>query len=208
MMKSKFTPIVILLAIFLLATPISAQTDDGETPAVEAVCEGQVGAAYGLCNAYCEAMDCDSNAPQASANACNKVLSKFMNITGNDLPCELEDTPFGQPLAIQFNAATLVDLVLIDIDNSWLGDPTWFLDVGITGLNGGFALHGAQRFAVVDGDIFVTNPGFSEVIFDWTTDTIPRNVNEVYTVCSQVIHIVAGQETLVGVEKCGSFGPF
>ena len=54
----------------------------------ESACDGEQGAAYGLCNAFCDAMDCDSDDPQASETACNKVKSKFQNITGRDVPCE------------------------------------------------------------------------------------------------------------------------
>ncbi len=65
----------------------SAQTPDGQTPAVETVCDGESGAAFGLCNAYCEAMDCD-NLPEASQIACDRVRSQFKKLTGKDLPCE------------------------------------------------------------------------------------------------------------------------
>lgn len=68
--------------------PALAQTADGSTPAVETVCDSQVGAAFGLCNAYCEAMDCDSLNPQASETACANVFGRFENITGNPPPCE------------------------------------------------------------------------------------------------------------------------
>jgi hypothetical protein len=53
----------------------------------ESVCDGEQGAAYGLCNAFCDAMDCDSDDPQASETACNKVKSKFQQVTGNEPPC-------------------------------------------------------------------------------------------------------------------------
>ncbi len=49
-----------------------------QTPDEETVCDGFEGAAYGLCNAYCEAMDCDSKEPQASDTACEKVFANFM----------------------------------------------------------------------------------------------------------------------------------
>jgi hypothetical protein len=65
-----------------------AQTPDGETPAEETVCNTETGAAYGLCNAYCEAMDCETDNPSASATACTRVQDKFQQITGRDLPCE------------------------------------------------------------------------------------------------------------------------
>jgi hypothetical protein len=196
--------------VLVLGNPILAQTADSYTPAVETVCDSQVGASYGLCNAYCEAMDCDSDAPQASATACIKVANKFINITGNELPCEQADTSFGVPLAFDFGPGGFVNKVLIDAENSWLTDPTWFVDIEITGLNGNVAHHGQQRMAVVDGTVFFTDTEneFSEVVFDWTADTVPLHVNELYTVCSQVIHIVNGQDTLVGANKCVDFGPF
>ena len=52
----------------------------------ESVCDGEQGAAYGLCNAFCDAMDCDGD-PQASETACNKVQSKFEQVTGHAPPC-------------------------------------------------------------------------------------------------------------------------
>jgi hypothetical protein len=81
--------LTLTFALLLICTGAAlAQTPDGETPAQETVCDSENGAAFGLCNAYCEAMDCDSDDPQASETACTKVRSKFMNIAGHDLPCE------------------------------------------------------------------------------------------------------------------------
>jgi hypothetical protein len=86
--------LVLFLALLTLCTGAAlAQTPDGETPAEETVCDSQTGAAYGLCNAYCEAMDCDSEDPAASETACTKVRTKFQNITGNDMPCEAVSCP-------------------------------------------------------------------------------------------------------------------
>lgn len=89
----KFTLKVFLVfgAIFsfcFISGSVFAQTPDGETPAVENVCDSQSGAGFGLCNAYCEAMDCDSAEPQASENACNKVFNKFEQLTGEVPPCD------------------------------------------------------------------------------------------------------------------------
>lgn len=75
--------------IFFLGNGLAfAQTPDGETPSVETVCDGQVGAAFGLCNAYCEAMDCDYITPQASEKACTRVLDRFVQLTGDVPPCD------------------------------------------------------------------------------------------------------------------------
>jgi hypothetical protein len=88
----------ILGLALLAALPVTAKTPDGQTPAEETVCDGQIGAAFGLCNAYCEAMDCESPAPQASDTACQRVLNNYMKHTGQMPPCAIacpcpEDLP-------------------------------------------------------------------------------------------------------------------
>lgn len=72
-----------------------AQTADGQTPAEESVCDVLDGAAWGLCNAYCEAMDCDSADPNASRVACDKVKGKFASLGQGNLPCEPVVCPCG-----------------------------------------------------------------------------------------------------------------
>lgn len=58
---------------------IGPPTDNG--------CASLQGAAYGLCTAYCEAMDCDGS-PQASAAACERVLNNFVRASyGEEPPC-------------------------------------------------------------------------------------------------------------------------
>ena len=50
------TLIKVILPLCLLITfagTAAAQTPDGSPPAEETVCDGQTGAAYGLCTAYC-----------------------------------------------------------------------------------------------------------------------------------------------------------
>ena len=79
-MKYLFINLFPCIAIGLvLSSPVSAQTPDGETPAQETICEtwGFQGKVQGLCNAYCEAMDCDDPNPQASDQACSRVLGKI-----------------------------------------------------------------------------------------------------------------------------------
>lgn len=90
-MKAHLT---LFLALLLICTGAAlAKTPDLMTPAQETVCDSETGAAFGLCNAYCEAMDCESANPQASATACSKVKDKFTNITGRPLPCETCPAP-------------------------------------------------------------------------------------------------------------------
>ena len=80
----------------LMASTVFAKTPDGQPPSEETVCDSQTGAAFGLCNAYCEAMDCDSPAPQASATACSRVQENFLRITGQPLPCDVPCPCAGQ----------------------------------------------------------------------------------------------------------------
>lgn len=78
-----------LLPAFLLFTvPALASTPDGMTPAEETVCDIYEGDAFGLCNAYCEAMDCDYETPNASAQACGAVARNFLRATGEELVCD------------------------------------------------------------------------------------------------------------------------
>jgi len=66
-----------------------AKTPDGQPPSVETVCDGYHGAAFGLCNAYCEAMDCDFDPHHAADPACTRVRDHFLRITGEAaMPCE------------------------------------------------------------------------------------------------------------------------
>jgi len=84
---NNFSYAALAAMLLCLGTTSYAQTADGQTPAVETACDSESGAAFGLCNAYCEAMDCDSDFPQASDEACARVLDKFIKITGSEIPC-------------------------------------------------------------------------------------------------------------------------
>lgn len=78
---------VFSLGLLALAVPALANgTPDGQPPSEETVCSSLDGVLFGLCNAYCEAMDCDSPQPQASPTACARVLSNFMKHSGGQPP--------------------------------------------------------------------------------------------------------------------------
>ncbi len=84
-----FKNLTLAAAFFVLAIPAMASTPDGMTPSRETICDNQSGAAYGLCNAYCEAMDCDSPAPHAAPRACARVLANFLRHAGTMPPCDV-----------------------------------------------------------------------------------------------------------------------
>jgi len=91
-MKTYINSIISILFMGMLLFGVAnANTADGETPSVESVCNNESGSAFGLCNAYCEAMDCHLDAPNASATACEKVGDKFAKVTGRTPPCEVSN---------------------------------------------------------------------------------------------------------------------
>jgi len=107
-MKNLMYSLALLLASPLLVGQSSvASTLDGSTPAMETICDlpGIVGKAKGLCNAYCEAQDCDllSNDPAASPSnreltSCAKIGARYADAATDlgispTLPCEVPPLP-------------------------------------------------------------------------------------------------------------------
>ena len=84
------TLIVLVSGGVLGASVVLAGTPDGMTPAQEVACNIDRGTNYfGLCNAYCEAMDCDSASPNASARACAATHANYLKKSGGLVPpCE------------------------------------------------------------------------------------------------------------------------
>jgi len=88
----------ITIGLIAFAPPLLASTPDGETPAVESVCDDLQGGTpglYGLCIAYCEAQDLDDidftnleNSKKAAPN--RKILENYrkkMKPGDTDMPC-------------------------------------------------------------------------------------------------------------------------
>ena len=79
------------LAIALTHTAY-AKTPDTYTPAVETVCpafQNDTGPAFGLCNSYCEAIDCGDPMQHANDRACERIANYFTKTTGMRLPDDL-----------------------------------------------------------------------------------------------------------------------
>jgi hypothetical protein len=91
----RILPVILFAAIGVVAWPVNGRTPDGETPAEETVCDdaGLTGAEWGLCNAYCEAMDCESPNRHASQQACDSVLTKFLKKSGGLCPPCIDPNP-------------------------------------------------------------------------------------------------------------------
>jgi hypothetical protein len=74
-----------LALLLALAGRAITQTPDKQPPSQEASCDGLTGAAFGICNAYCEAQDCDVHARPS----CERLRAKFLKATGHDrFPCD------------------------------------------------------------------------------------------------------------------------
>jgi hypothetical protein len=97
-MKNLF---VFCLGLLALAVPsLALGTPDGQPPSEETVCNSLDGVLFGLCNAYCEAMDCDSPNPQASPTACSKVLDNFKKHSGGQVPPCVATCPCGTAIPL------------------------------------------------------------------------------------------------------------
>jgi hypothetical protein len=142
----------ILLSMLLPSLSSALGTPDGLPPSMETICDSKQGAAYGLCNAYCEAMDCDDPAPHASVTACQKVSDKFTQLTGEQLPCDdicplndAEDYPY-------FFGVVNGDILL----NECARDSNW-ID-SITGVAVWSTTYTPEPDAVA-GAVWITGPG-------------------------------------------------
>jgi hypothetical protein len=110
--------IIVFCILAFGAGSASAKTPDGKPPSRETVCDNEKGAAFGLCNAYCEAMDCDDPRVRASNKACQAVKRNFEKKTGRPLPCEVSCPCPGllQLFAdIDSGAATVTDCITDDL---------------------------------------------------------------------------------------------
>jgi hypothetical protein len=86
-MKALQTFLILASFLFLFSTgAVSAKTPDGMTPSEESVCDIYNDKLYGLCVAYCEAMDCGDPYQRATNQACESVEKNFMKKSGGQLP--------------------------------------------------------------------------------------------------------------------------
>lgn len=123
----------------LFAAPVFAQgTPDDDPPSVETVCDGLPGAAFGLCNAYCEATDCGDGVNYASMQACASLQKNWERRTGlTEFPCECEE---GEVFDLESGCGCGHDLVVRILDFEPQGCPTgqgscsYLMDIEVTNL--------------------------------------------------------------------------
>lgn len=129
--------------IWGIAMAAQAKTPDGATPAEETVCDGLAGPLFGLCNAYCEAMDCGDPNQAASDQSCQRVLDNFIRHSGGDVPpcvafcpcytsSEIDATLISDPIACDDSNGTSIE----DEDSnefSVFNDGGWFCRIILEG---------------------------------------------------------------------------
>lgn len=125
--------------------------------------------------------------------------------TFSTTPAQAESAlAMGVPLALEFDAGGYVDQVLVTVKKGWLNSGNFALHITITGLNGGYALHGQDIIMLSEAEVFSTNKDTAEVVVPWTADETSQSVNEFYTTCVQVLH-PSGH---FGEVKCVGSGPY
>ncbi len=74
--------------IMMMGAAYAQRSGDGLNPSEEPVCNPlRNSPAFGLCNAYCEAKDCDSPNPKGSEYSCTQILYNFGKVTNVPMPC-------------------------------------------------------------------------------------------------------------------------
>ncbi len=84
----------VFISISVLVLVDAQGTPDDETPAQETICDLYKpikGRLFGICNAYCEAMDCDSAAPKVVDSACFSVGHLLANTAADAFMLDPED---------------------------------------------------------------------------------------------------------------------
>ena len=100
------------------------------TAAAQSVCDEWSGnsQAFGLCNAYCEAMDCDDPDHRASKRACDRVFQKFEDFTGEAPPCACPCLSADYSVFSSFADEDFTGFETCTLTGSLTGDP---LDFGL-----------------------------------------------------------------------------
>lgn len=92
MERIRLVLLVIAAGLSLVTATGLAKTPDSRTPAEETVCDVFGGAAFGLCNAYCEATDCGDGVNKANDGACKSLRKNWAKHTGlAEFPCDCRD---------------------------------------------------------------------------------------------------------------------
>ena len=92
----------------------------GEIPPCEKnTCDGIEGYPFGLCNAFCEARDCDSDDPLAPPWLCNWFFNEFVEETGEEPPClEKDCEAVVEECSAQFNECMTSCITSCDEDGN------------------------------------------------------------------------------------------
>lgn len=174
---------------FAAGNNVLALTPDGEPPSVETVCDELSGAAFGLCNAYCEAMDCENAEVNANIEACNTIKDKLLakhevDVSGGcafngDAVCPCDVATFKAGLEQQFGDDLFESNCNPDSSNSDDADITW-VDLGAVDTTLAVGTYSISDFkCTLDGTALPADP---EVL---TPEEAADCVNKAGAICDE-----------------------
>lgn len=140
MTRSLSTILLLAAALALGADGAAAKTPDGETPAVEHVCDDLAGAAFGLCNAFCEAQDCELQ--EELDTSCLQLLESYRRQTGEDPPCLRGACSVRNPLGLTYD---------VDIDLNVDDEYCLYQDGALVDCRTDWTVTGSYRFRMESG---------------------------------------------------------
>lgn len=138
---------------FILCVAALGGVEAGDRHHNQSVCDEAdlIGAAYGACNAYCEALDCAGPGEDQHGRACNQALDRFFELTGEYPPCE----PLCPCASGWLNPEFLLSEIVATSCYAEISDIGKFVDLRIEGApdeNGEGALSAAALY-MFDDDI-------------------------------------------------------
>ena len=132
-MKSIIQLFVVLFAFSLFSSTVSA---DSPTPSQDMVCDilhGGTPGLFGLCNAFCEAKNCDEEDQLNLPRSCDRLLNNYNNRMESgdpEMPCLVQEPPpppeFECPCWTLDNLATVGMMFednLVTLNNCGTPDP-------------------------------------------------------------------------------------
>jgi len=130
---------------------------------------------------------------------------------GASAPCKAHPTPNDSGLGVAHNfdfaPDNTVSEVLVSVHRGYL--RSWVaghvaVDITITSVDGLNHFHGTDVVPLTNTTVFDASFPIADVIVPWTEDDVSMVVNDLYTICSQLL--IDGVPP--GPEFCVAFGPF
>jgi len=194
----------LVTALFILSTGVAGAGGHGE----QKVCDQAdlIGSAYGACNVYCEALDCDGPPNPRRERACERALDRFIDLTGDVPPC----VPLCPCAAGWRNPEFVPDFLAASECSMLLGDGFEVIELRLDGYPDENGAEPLSRASVYIGDDDVegfhglgclseryddrlAEPSEDSGFFDMSnsfrveSDQLARQRNDIFTSCKAVM---------------------